>query len=196
MEEYETVTLILNTLDISTSQRGQSFNNAGTVYTRDTQNGSMSNNKCDLTWKNINLQYVMGDVFDKYDSFNLYLYQINQSSGLGGSSTMSVSNALVDVKIKGLPFLNNSYNTITGINNNEAFLTSYMISTASVTSFGIMTPLYNPSIVTFGKGSTIVDFNITMKKHLTTNIQLLQIIWHWEPLYLCLKYMEYPKEII
>ena len=29
-----------------------------------------------------------------------------------------------------------------------------------------MTPLYNSSIVTFGKGSTIVDINITMKRTL------------------------------
>ena len=109
----------------------------------------------------------MGEVFYKYDSLNLYLYQFNQSSGLGGSgTTQSPSNSLVDVKIKGLPFIYNSYNTVTGINNNEVFLTSYLMNNASQTSFGIITPLYNPSIVTFDKGSAIVDINITMKRTL------------------------------
>ena len=37
MKEYETVTLILNTLDITTSQNPQIFNTAGVIRTIDNQ---------------------------------------------------------------------------------------------------------------------------------------------------------------
>ena len=88
MEEYETVTLILNSFDISSSTNPVTFNNAGVSQTIDNQYGRISDNKLNLTWKNINLKMLMGDMFDKYETFNLYLYQITQSQGCGSSFTI------------------------------------------------------------------------------------------------------------
>ena len=90
MEEYETVTLILNSNDINASQNSQTFNNAGTANVIDNQYGTISNNKCNITWKNINLRMLMGnDIYDKYETFNLYLYSISQGQGLSSSNTSS-----------------------------------------------------------------------------------------------------------
>ena len=44
MEEYETVTLILNTLDISTSQNPLDYNEAGAIKIIDNQYGTITNN--------------------------------------------------------------------------------------------------------------------------------------------------------
>ena len=123
MEEYETVTLILNSFDINQSQGAQTYNSGGAISTIDNQYGTISDNKCNLTWKNINLRMLMGnDIFNKYETFNLYLYQISQGSGLIPTVTMiGNSYRLVDIKMKGLLFLNNTYNVATGLNTNEAF---------------------------------------------------------------------------
>ena len=50
--EQEIATLVLNTLDISTDI------SAATYYNQiiDNQFGTISNNRCNLTWKNINLK--------------------------------------------------------------------------------------------------------------------------------------------
>ena len=123
MEEYETVTLILNTLDITTSQNPQIYNIAGALRTIENQYGTISDNKCNLTWKGVNLRLLMGnDIYNKYETFNLYLYQISQGQGLSGTQTMSsTSFYLVDIKMRGLPWLNNSYNVATRTNSHEAF---------------------------------------------------------------------------
>ena len=107
------------------------------------------------------------DIFNKYETFNLYLYQISQGPGLSPTVTM-ISNLyhLVDIKMKGLPFLNKTYNVATWLNTNEAFLTSYVLNNSSSSQTGIVTPLFNPSILTFSKGCDIVDINITMTKTL------------------------------
>ena len=175
MEEYETVTLILNSNDISASQNPQTFYNAGTANVIDNQYGTISNNKCNITWKNINLRMLMGnDIYDKYETFNLYLYQITQGQGLSPGNTSSGSNGCVDIKIKGLSFLNNTYNTTTNLNTDESFLTSYILYLVNKdTGTGAVTPMFNPSILTFSKGSDIVDININMKKHMIENFPQL-----------------------
>ena len=168
MEEYETVTLILNTLDITTNQNPQTYNSGGSIRTIDNQYGTISDNKCNLTWKGVNLRLLMGnDIFNKYETFNLYLYQISQGQGISGTTPLSSSSfSLVDIKMGGLPWLNNSYNVATRTNSHEAFLTSYLLNNSPSIGIGIVTPLFNPSIVTFCKGSDIVDINITMRKTL------------------------------
>ena len=60
--EQEIATLVLNALDISTDI------SAATYYNQiiDNQFGTISNNRCNLTWKNINLKiywaYYMTDM--------------------------------------------------------------------------------------------------------------------------------------
>jgi hypothetical protein len=174
MEEYETVTLILSTLDISTSQGAQTFNSGGAIRTTDNQYGTISDNKCNITWKGVNLRMLMGnDIFNKYETFNLYLYQISQGQGLSPTVTMnSNSFYLVDIKMRGLPWLNNSYSVATRTNTNEAFLTSYLLNNSSSTQIGTVTPMFNPSILTFGKSADCVDINITMTKTLNRDYPL------------------------
>ena len=158
--EQETTTLILNTFDISTSTTASDFYNT----TLDNQYGTIANNRCTLTWKNINMRRVLGEMYDKYDTFNMYLYQINQSSAFHTAApTIGSNNVLVDVRIKGLQFLNSTYNVVSRNNTNTAYLTSYVLNNNGSGAIGSVTPMFNPSILTFSKHTECVDITIDMK---------------------------------
>ena len=158
--EQESTTLILNTFDISTSTDANIFYNT----TVDNQYGTIENNRCTLTWKNINMRRVLGEMYDKYETFNMYLYQINQSSAFSAQIPVSyVPALLVDVKIKGLQFFNNTYNAVSRSNTNTAYLTAYILNNAIYTATGMVTPMFNPSILTFSKHVECVNITIDMK---------------------------------
>ena len=61
--------------------------------------------------------------------------------------------------------MNNGYNVTSRNNTNTAFLTSYVLNalTSAAASLGTVTPMFNPTIVTFGKSADIVDITIDMK---------------------------------
>ena len=168
--EQETATLILNTFDISQGFLNGDFYN----QTIDNQCGTIANNRCNLTWKNINMRQVLGEMYDKYETFNMYLYQIVQSSAfinagtpqvptVTGSAPAIAQYGLVDVRMKGLQFLNNTYNLVSRNNTNTAYLTSYLLNNNGSAGAGSVTPMFNPTIVTFGKSTECVDINIDMR---------------------------------
>ena len=115
--EQETATLILSTFDISSSTTASVYYNK----TVDNQYGTCANNRCTLTWKNINMRQVLGRMYDTYETFNIYLYQISQSGSTGTATTAQFS--LIDVRISGFQFLNHTYNTVSRNNTNNAYLT-------------------------------------------------------------------------
>ena len=157
--EQETASLVLNTFDIDpTVTAGQYFNT-----TVDNQYGTITNNRCNLTWKNINMRRVLGEMYDKYDTFNMYLYQINQSASFSLTAPSTNPYLLVDVRIKGLQFLNNTYNVVSRNNINTAYSTSYLLNNNGATGVGTVSPMFNPTILTFGKSTECVDLNIDMK---------------------------------
>ena len=133
--EQETSTLILNTSDIDTRISPASLYQNTTL---DNQYGTIANNRCTLTWKNINMRLVLGEMYDKYETFNLYLYQISQSAN---GTPASAQYLLVDVNITGLPFINNAYNVFSRNNTSIAYLTSYVLNSNTVA------PMYNPAII-------------------------------------------------
>ena len=157
--EQETTTLILNTFDISKSTTPWNFKDV----TVNNQYGTIANNRCNLTWKNINMRRVLGEMYDKYETFNMYLYQINQSASFSSLSPSTNNQLLVDVRIKGLSFINSTYNIVSRNNTNTAHMTSYVLNNTASNGLGIITPLYNPTILTFGKNAEYVDITIEMK---------------------------------
>ena len=156
--EQETASLVLNTFDINSSTSIGDYQ-----VTVDNQYGTIANNRCNLTWKNINMRRVLGDMYDKYDTFNMYLYQINQSQSFSSTAPSTNPFLLVDVRIKGLQFLNNTYNVVSRNNTNTAYLTSYLLNNNGSAGAGTVTPMFNPTIVTFGKSTECVDINIDMR---------------------------------
>ena len=160
--EQETASLILYTFDINPSQNAADFTN-----TVENRYGIAANNRCAFTWKNVNMRLVMGEIYDRYETYNIYLYQINQTGGLSGSTTTNPNQLLVDIRIKGLPFLNNTFNFKTQNNINSAYLTSYILNSSTYSGVGTVTPMFNPIAITFGKCTERVDINIDIKSTLT-----------------------------
>lgn len=76
------------------------------------------------TWNNINLRYLMGNMYDKYEKFNLCLVNISTgaSNATLGNSTDDLN---VSVNISGLPFINQTYNSSTGNNGSNATITTF-----------------------------------------------------------------------
>lgn len=166
--EQETASLTLNTFDINPSLLATDYDN-----TIDNQFGTISNSRLNFTWKHINMRLVLGEMYDRYETFNIYLYQISQTGGLTGFAPTSAPYQLVDVKMKGLPFLNNTYNFKTQNNSNSAYLTSYLLNNGSSGSLGNVTPLSNPTVLTFSKCADRVDINIDIKSTNTQNYPVL-----------------------
>lgn len=147
--EQETSTLTLSTSDITI---GFFTNNPV-----DNQYGRIENNRCTFTWKNINMMQLLGEMYDKYETFNIYLYQISQA---GSSATaITAQSALVDIRMSGLPFINQ----VSKNNLNSAYITSYLLMTGNSNAVGQFTPMYNPPILSFGKSSDNVNITIDMK---------------------------------
>ena len=80
--------------------------NASLVLSTTTSSNNTS--RTSFTWNNINLRMLLGDMYDKYDRFNLCLNTI--SSGLSDAYFGTQADAQVLVRVSGLPWVNNSYN--------------------------------------------------------------------------------------
>ena len=168
--EQEIATLILNTLDINPSTDSTDYYN----QTVDNQFGTITNNRCNLTWKNVNLRNLLGTIYDRYETFNLYLYQVSQAWGFGLAPS-SKPHLLVDIRLGGFPWLNNSYNNFTRTNTDTVHLTSYLLNNGFNGAVGTVTPMFNPTIFTFSKSSDNVNITIDMR---STNTKIIRQYLH------------------
>lgn len=157
--EQEVASLLLNTYDIS-----QVVSTPTVFYNKtvDNQYGRIENNRCTITWKNINMKQVLGEMYDKYETFNLKLYQITQTTTMiNSSSAIAGVTSLCDVRISGLPFLD-GYNVVSRNKPNEVYLTSFNLSVQNYTFTGIVVAS-NPVSLTFGKCTEFVNITIDIK---------------------------------
>jgi hypothetical protein len=61
-------------------------------------------NKTSMTWNNLNLQNIMGSIYDDYDVFDI---KLNSTVCLSGSATDANNNLIV--YLQGLPFIGYGY---------------------------------------------------------------------------------------
>jgi hypothetical protein len=126
----QTVNLTLKTTQIS------SDNTAATYFGNSVVNqyGSINNNRSSFVWNNINMKTLLGDMFEKYERFNICLNYI------GGTATGSAAETTPDYrtficKLSGLPF-SSSYNIPTNANTGVVNLQIFRVPlTASTTWF-------------------------------------------------------------
>jgi hypothetical protein len=137
MSIYEKASLVLNSVNAS----------------------SINAMRSSFTWNNINLRNLLGDMYDKYDRFNLCLNCI--SSAYTGSALSGTNNSQVLIRLTGLPWIGCNYNiSSTGINANNIYtiITSFKFS--SSTPQEPLTQYFNESIATFSKNSDIISITI------------------------------------
>jgi hypothetical protein len=109
MQIVECATFHLNTNDID-------FNNNGNV---NNQYGSVNQFRNDITWYNVSLKTILGDMYEQYDKFNIKLSSIMYSAVVAPSANgLDLS---LKVNVTGLPFSNCTYRTL--FNSNSAICT-------------------------------------------------------------------------
>ena len=106
-----------------------------------------------FTWNNINLRNALGDMYDKYDLYNLVLNVIiNDNVAISYNFSEADKQALI--RISGLPFRNCTYN-----NNKQS--SGVIIGNYQFPASGPTNRYYNDnSYVTFAKNQDICNFTV------------------------------------
>jgi hypothetical protein len=111
-----------------------------------------------LTWNNINLRVLLGDIYDQYDRFNLNLNTIaTNSAGLIGTSA---DDRCCYITIQGLPWVNNTYNQKTNSNSNATVIASCVFTSGGQTT----QYYYGNNTTTFIKNQDICNITINIRK--------------------------------
>jgi len=115
MQTVECATFHLNTWDIDNAGLGNVNN----------QYGSVNQLRNDITWNNINFKTILGEMFEKYDKFNIKLSSIMYSSIAAPSANPAT--LLLKVNVAGLPFSNCTYHSGTNSNSQYCTMGSYSL---------------------------------------------------------------------
>lgn len=122
MESLECASFQLSHNDISSSDTTGNYPLSNNV-------GSIDNIRTNATWFNINMKNILGEMYYKYDKFNLRL------SGLGLSPSSNVGSSADDralyVKMEGLPWVNNTYDSASGVNKTACTITNIYFSAST-----------------------------------------------------------------
>ena len=115
MLNCETANFHLNTTDIDTQNTGNINNSYGII----------NEFRNDITWYNINFKTILGDMFNKYDKFNIRLCSIMYSAALAPST--NASDLSLKINVNGLPFSNCTYHTISNSNTSRCIMGAFQL---------------------------------------------------------------------
>jgi hypothetical protein len=136
----ESASLVLRTSDLPSN----SSNNIG----------SSDQYYTNMTWSNINLRTLLGNIYDKYDKFALVpvAYLSNVGDGTFGTTN---DDRIVTINISGLPFTNNVYNSSSKTNQvSSTFYVARFVQNTYITGST------GGSVLTFTKNQELVNLNI------------------------------------
>ena len=160
----ETASLVLKTSDITTDD----ITTANLDAVINNSVGSIDMSGQLIRWKNINPQMLLGDMYEKYDKFNL---------NLACYSSRKVATNLVDSDItyyiSGLPWSNQGYSLKSQSITPKAVLFTSMLN--NTTSNGDA-DIINNNTVTFYKPTSNFDITIEMKNGINNYME--QIMNH------------------
>jgi hypothetical protein len=144
--------LILKTSDL-TSASDYSISSA---YS--SAKGSCNEKLSTITWNNINLRTILGDMYDKYDCFNLCLNTISTAQANAIDPALDCRNVIV--KLYGLPWKNQTYSVASGSNSSGTVITTFnFVANGSTTQY-----YYSNNIATFTKNQDLVNITVEYSK--------------------------------
>jgi hypothetical protein len=126
------------------------------LKTSDLPASSINEDYSSMTWKNVNLRTLLGDMYDDYDIFNLCLISISSTLPTNPITLGLDKNLQLCVQISGLPFINQTYNAVTGHNETKKVIGTFAFSGTT----DVLREFYFDHITTFGKNSDICDITI------------------------------------
>ena len=153
MEQIQKATLTLRTTSLPL--------NAANVK------GSVDQFRTNMTWNNINLRLLLGDMYDRFDNFNLKLAFVSSDddrtwngvgTGFNGTGFINFagefnSDQIVTFNLSGLNLLNNTYDSDTNNIGSSVVIATYKF-------YESFSKEFNNSIVTFTKGNEMCNLNI------------------------------------
>ena len=124
--------------------------------------GTSDQHYTNMTWSNINLRTLLGDMYDKYDKFALVPVAY-QSAQAGANIGAGNDDRILSINISGLPFTNNVYNSASKTNQNSSviYVTRFIVSNSIYGSGG--------NVLTFTKNQELVNINIFYQRIFPTN---------------------------
>jgi len=122
-----------------------------------TNNGTSNANRTSTTWNNINLRTLLGDMYDKYDMFNLCLNSVSTAVSANNFAG-SANDQQCLLRCSGIPFINNTYNIGTTYNTNTQYATICTFTFANNTY--ATQYFFGSDIATFGKNQDICNITI------------------------------------
>ncbi len=139
------------------------------------RSGSVNDGRTEYTFNNINLRTCLGDMYDKYDLFNLKLDRITMSNvgveadieGGDGFTYLfgtDYEDRTVSIEMSGFNLINNSYDSKYSNNTNSTTIATYVFAYQNA-----ITNYNNDAIVTIGKSS---EFCTVTFKYLTVHAGL------------------------
>jgi hypothetical protein len=120
--------------------------------------GTCDFSKANFTWNNINLRTLLGNMYDKYDKFNICLNTVTTANVTAGTIPGTApDDRIVQIYLNGLPFLNQTYDVVRGGNTNNCVIGTFNFPSAagSVTQY-----FYSSNIATFDKRQNMLNINI------------------------------------
>ncbi|RYY42477.1 MAG: hypothetical protein EOO06_21125, partial [Chitinophagaceae bacterium] len=108
---YPNASLVLNTMHIQLADGG-SYN--ALLNSVDNSKGTFSNNGQTVTWKNVNMQQVLGTMYNKYTQFNLRVSQGCFISGGVAQSSADFGGGILSIRFQGCELVNQTYNHLLG----------------------------------------------------------------------------------
>ena len=150
MNSVKCATLVLKTCDITNDPN---FNFNYTDYSG--ERGRINKSLSSITWNNINLRQVLGDMYDEYEEFNLVLKQVTSSQVNSRLEGLPFNSRGVYIRLSGLPFINCTYDIVTRNNRPSTILGSFVIPLG-----GWVSQLFSDTAVTFGKSQFLCNISI------------------------------------
>lgn len=150
MNSVKCASLVLKSCDITNDPN---FNFNYTDYSG--ERGSINKSLSSITWNNINLRQVLGDMYDEYEEFNLVLKQVTSNQVNARLEGLPFNSRGVYIRLSGLPFINCTYDVVTRNNRPSTILGGFVIPLG-----GWVSQLFSDTAVTFGKSQFLCNLTI------------------------------------
>jgi len=176
-EIHQTANLELNTLHIQLAD-GQAY--TPLLHDTNTSKGQISVNGQSLTWKNVDMLAVLGDLFDQYEQFNIRMVSYNGTTGVNVQFGVDFSNSAVYLSFggNGARLINQSYNHLIGGVIGETCIGIASFFGAANTSFGSGTSTLGSNIVTFTVNSRYCDITLDIRNFRSISGKVNYLIGH------------------
>ena len=163
----ETASLCLRTVDISGDNVDITTANLanGSLIT---SVGSITENGQSITWNNIDFRNLLGDMYDKYDKFN-----INLNGYVCRKVAVSLNDYDTTFFVSGLPFSNQTYNIKTGNNGPQCALICQNLFITTTNGSAITG---NSNTITIYKPKNLCNITINIFNGL--NNRMAQVVNH------------------